>query len=102
MTGVELFRKLACPGAPPNTSPPGPSRQSWPAARSNGRSRSTSRPIEISANHRRENRGRRVTTQNFDEFVDTSNKNAPVQGFLHRSALPGTDCLILTHGAGAN
>ncbi len=40
--------------------------------------------------------------QNFDEFVDTSNKNAPVQGFLHRPADPGADCLILTHGAGAN
>jgi predicted alpha/beta-hydrolase family hydrolase len=40
--------------------------------------------------------------QNFDEFVDTSNKNASVRGFLHRPSTPGTDCLILTHGAGAN
>jgi uncharacterized protein len=40
--------------------------------------------------------------QNFDEFADTSNTNATVQGFLHRPVLPGTDCLILTHGAGAN
>lgn len=39
---------------------------------------------------------------NFDEFVDSTNKNTPVQGFLHRPALPETDCLILTHGAGAN
>lgn len=30
------------------------------------------------------------------------NKNTPVRGFLHRPALAGTDCLILTHGAGAN
>ena len=40
--------------------------------------------------------------QDFDEFIDTSNKNAPVRGFLHRPVLPGTDGLILTHGAGAN
>lgn len=45
---------------------------------------------------------RPVMMQNFDEYVDTSNKDAPVRGFLHRPALPGTDCLILTHGAGAN
>jgi uncharacterized protein len=48
----------------------------------------------------------RVTMQNFDEFIDTSNKAAPVRGFLHPPAVPGrdsgTDCLILTHGAGAN
>ncbi|MGA7109684.1 MAG: alpha/beta fold hydrolase [Terracidiphilus sp.] len=40
--------------------------------------------------------------QNFEEFVDSLNKNTPVRGFLHRPALAGTDCLILTHGAGAN
>ena len=40
--------------------------------------------------------------QNFDEFVDTSNQGIPVRGFLHRPAIPGTDCLILTHGAGAD
>jgi predicted alpha/beta-hydrolase family hydrolase len=40
--------------------------------------------------------------QDFDEIVDTSNKDAPVRGFLHRPVLPKTDCLILTHGAGAN
>src|SRR3984885_697811 len=40
--------------------------------------------------------------QSFDEFIDTSNNAAPVRGFLHRPAVPGTDCLILTHGAGAN
>src|ERR1700733_14384723 len=40
--------------------------------------------------------------QSFDEFIDTSNNAAPVRGFLHRPAVPGTDCLVLTHGAGAN
>jgi predicted alpha/beta-hydrolase family hydrolase len=43
-----------------------------------------------------------LTMQDFDQFVDASNKDTPVQGYLHRPALPGTDCLILTHGAGAN
>lgn len=38
----------------------------------------------------------------FTEFIDTSNKDAPVRGFLHRPATPGSDCLILTHGAGAD
>lgn len=36
-----------------------------------------------------------------EEFRDDSVAAAPVRGFLHRSA-PGADCLILTHGAGAN
>jgi predicted alpha/beta-hydrolase family hydrolase len=40
--------------------------------------------------------------QNFDEFVDTSNQDAPVRGFLHRPVLPGAGCLILTHGAGTD
>jgi uncharacterized protein len=40
--------------------------------------------------------------QDFDEFVDMSNKDGPVRGFLHHPVLPKTDCLILTHGAGAN
>ncbi len=40
--------------------------------------------------------------QTFDEFVDTSNQDVPVRGFLHRPVLPGTDGLVLTHGAGAN
>lgn len=38
----------------------------------------------------------------YDEFVDTTNKDAPVRGFLHKPAVAGKDCLILTHGAGAN
>jgi uncharacterized protein len=36
-----------------------------------------------------------------DEYVDTD-QNAPVRGFLHRPAAAGPDCLILTHGAGAD
>src|SRR5258708_39335794 len=36
------------------------------------------------------------------EFTDFSNPNAPVRGSLRRSSLSGADCLILTHGAGAN
>jgi uncharacterized protein len=39
---------------------------------------------------------------NFEEFSDLSNKDAPVRGYLHPSTHPGADCLILTHGAGAN
>lgn len=38
----------------------------------------------------------------FDEFIDASNREAPVRGYLHRPTAPGADCLILTHGAGAN
>jgi len=40
--------------------------------------------------------------QNFEEFNDTSIKDAPVRGYIHRPAVGGADCLILTHGAGAN
>lgn len=36
------------------------------------------------------------------EFRDDSVKDAPVRGFLHRAAAVGADCLVLTHGAGAN
>jgi predicted alpha/beta-hydrolase family hydrolase len=36
------------------------------------------------------------------ELNDFSNPNAPVRGYLRRSSLSGADCLILTHGAGAN
>jgi predicted alpha/beta-hydrolase family hydrolase len=36
------------------------------------------------------------------EFADLSTSNAPVRGYLRRSAVAGADCLILTHGAGAN
>ncbi|MGA3031643.1 MAG: alpha/beta fold hydrolase [Terracidiphilus sp.] len=35
-------------------------------------------------------------------FSDLSNKDAPVRGFLYPSTNPGANCLILTHGAGAN
>ena len=36
-----------------------------------------------------------------EEFVDTSN-DFPVRGYLHRANAADADCLILTHGAGAN
>ncbi|MGA2538126.1 MAG: alpha/beta fold hydrolase [Terracidiphilus sp.] len=35
-------------------------------------------------------------------FSDLSNMDAPVRGYLHPSAHPDADCLILTHSAGAN
>jgi hypothetical protein len=38
----------------------------------------------------------------FDTFSDLSNKDAPVRGYLYPSNDPGANCLILTHGAGAN
>lgn len=38
----------------------------------------------------------------FEPFSDLSNKDAPVRGYLHPSANSGANCLILTHGAGAN
>lgn len=38
----------------------------------------------------------------FDEFTDLSNQDAPVRGHLHRPSVSRPDCLILTHGAGAN
>ena len=40
--------------------------------------------------------------QTWQEFTETSIKDAPVRGYLHRAAAPDADCLILTHGAGAN
>ncbi|MGC1424339.1 MAG: alpha/beta fold hydrolase [Terracidiphilus sp.] len=39
---------------------------------------------------------------NCEEFKDDSVKDAPVRGFLHRANDPEADCLVLTHGAGAN
>jgi uncharacterized protein len=36
------------------------------------------------------------------EFVDASEKEAPVRGFLHRPAIAASDGIVLTHGAGAN
>jgi len=38
----------------------------------------------------------------FQAFSDLSNKDAPVRGYLYPSAESGANCLILTHGAGAN
>jgi len=43
-----------------------------------------------------------MTMQTCDEFSDVSDKDAPVRGYLHRSAVSEADVLILTHGAGAN
>jgi uncharacterized protein len=37
-----------------------------------------------------------------EEFVDTSAADAPVRGFLHHPSEPSGNCLVLTHGAGAN
>jgi uncharacterized protein len=38
----------------------------------------------------------------FEAFSDLSNQDAPVRGYLYPSTSPGANCLILTHGAGAN
>ncbi|WP_348262054.1 alpha/beta fold hydrolase [Telmatobacter sp. DSM 110680] len=40
--------------------------------------------------------------ENCEDFRDDSRIDAPVRGFLHRAAGAGIDCLVLTHGAGAN
>jgi uncharacterized protein len=40
--------------------------------------------------------------QNCREFFDNSIKDMPVRGYLHRATAADADCLILTHGAGAN
>jgi predicted alpha/beta-hydrolase family hydrolase len=39
---------------------------------------------------------------NFREFQDAPPNGLPVHGFLHPSIDPAGDCLVLTHGAGAN
>jgi predicted alpha/beta-hydrolase family hydrolase len=39
---------------------------------------------------------------NSEGFRDDSVRDAPVRGFLHRAAGADADCLVLTHGAGAN
>src|ERR1022692_1208376 len=39
---------------------------------------------------------------NFREFLDAPPNEVPVRGFLHRADGPTGDCLVLTHGAGAN
>lgn len=38
----------------------------------------------------------------FEAFSDLSNQEAPVRGYLYPSPSPAANCLILTHGAGAN
>jgi len=43
-----------------------------------------------------------ITMQTCEPFSDLSDNNGPVRGFLHRASTPEADCLILTHGAGAN
>jgi uncharacterized protein len=45
--------------------------------------------------------------QTCETFVDSTNKDLPVRGYLHRPSSASADdaapdCLILTHGAGAN
>lgn len=37
-----------------------------------------------------------------EEFSDLSSNGAPVRGYLHHASGAETNCLILTHGAGAN
>jgi predicted alpha/beta-hydrolase family hydrolase len=37
-----------------------------------------------------------------EAFLDSTNQDAVVRGYLHRSQDPAAACLILTHGAGAN
>src|SRR5271170_1189116 len=39
---------------------------------------------------------------NYRDFFDDSAKETPVRGFLHNPNVPSPNCLILTHGAGAN
>ena len=36
------------------------------------------------------------------EFLDAPPNEVPVRGYLHLPTRPGGDCLVLTHGAGAN
>ena len=38
----------------------------------------------------------------FVEFADTSREGGPVRGYLHHPGTANGDCLILTHGAGAD
>jgi predicted alpha/beta-hydrolase family hydrolase len=39
---------------------------------------------------------------NYQEFLDTRVNEVPVRGFLNHPAGSAGDCLVLTHGAGAN
>jgi predicted alpha/beta-hydrolase family hydrolase len=43
-----------------------------------------------------------MTIQAWTEFADVSDKNATVRGYLHGQVEAGRDCLVLTHGAGAD
>jgi predicted alpha/beta-hydrolase family hydrolase len=43
-----------------------------------------------------------MTTHAWTEFNDLSHKDAPVRGYLHGTVEAGRDCLVLTHGAGAD
>jgi uncharacterized protein len=43
-----------------------------------------------------------MTLSEYTEFHDDAVKDAPVRGFLHRASGRDADCLVLTHGAGAN
>lgn len=43
-----------------------------------------------------------VSMSSPEPFVDKSDVNAPVRGFLHSPDGSAPDCLILTHGAGSN
>src|ERR1700743_2365511 len=38
----------------------------------------------------------------YQEFSTAPSNEVPVRGFLHRPGDAGDDCLVLTHGAGAN
>jgi len=40
--------------------------------------------------------------EDCEQFKDGSVKDASVRGFLHRASGADPDCLVLTHGAGAN
>src|SRR5258708_1878003 len=40
--------------------------------------------------------------RNYREFSDAPKSEVPVRGFLHLPANSAKDCLVLTHGAGAN
>lgn len=43
-----------------------------------------------------------VRMPSYREFLDAPPDQVPVRGYLHSPAESGGDCLILTHGAGAN
>src|SRR5260370_3336209 len=43
-----------------------------------------------------------MTMKSCEAFEDHSMRDLAVRGFLHRSTVSGADCVVLTHGAGAN